>query len=218
MLTTQKQEQLYSSNLIRTGDALLVKSNSGWLSQLLNLLSGSRFVHTAIAVRIDRHLYVVECKYCSSYSYQLMPIDWWLARNGHEQLFIGKMPTHNKQRNMRRQIKSSIMSITESSRPYKISWLATLYFMRVLLGIGRPQFKRFFKNSKPLICSTLIQEAWERAGAIPVGDYMTPGDLVEMLGGEAALSPVYSQYPNSRQINREASNDASPIRHHLERA
>jgi len=209
MPTTQRQEHSYSSSDIRTGDALLVKSNAGWLSQLISFLSGSSFVHTAIAVRIDRHLYVVECKFSTLHSYQLMPIDWWLARNADDQLFIGKMPAHGSQRGIRRQVRDTIMSSTESLRPYKIGWLVAIYFLQTWFGKSRPQFKHLFKGSRPLICSTLVQEAWERAGVIPKGAYMTPGDIVDLLGGETALIPVFDNKISHRPVRLKASNDAS---------
>ena len=218
MPSTQKPKKLYSSNHIRTGDALLVKSKAGWLSQFINFISGSPFVHAAIAVRIDRHLYVVECKYSNRYSYQMMPIDWWLARNSGDHLFIGKMPEKRRPQEARRHVRDTVMSTSESSRNYRISWLAVVYFIQVWLGKSRPQFNRLFQKNKPLICSTLVQEAWERAGVISEGDYMTPGDLVSMLGGESALAPVYQQKPARVQIALAASNDSNPIDHHLARA
>ena len=210
MPTTQQRKQLFSSNRIRTGDALLVKSKSGWISQLLAYLSGSSFVHAAIAVRIDQHLYVVECKYSNRHSYQMMPIDWWLARNAEDQLFIGKMPKKCQQRQARKEVRETVMNTLESLRCYKISWLAALYILRTWFGRGRPQFKRIFTKNKPLICSTLVQEAWERAGVIPERAYMTPGELVDMLGGESALAPIYEQRLVKREINLEACNDPSP--------
>ena len=193
---------------IRTGDALFVKGRTGLMSWVIRFFSGAHFIHSAVAVRLDGKLYVVESKYSRSFSYQLTPIEWWLARHGHEQLYVGKMPEENCQRDTRSLIKNIVMDAQESLRTYEICWVMAVYFLQVWLKRCRPQFKTAFKGRRPLICSTLVQEAWERAGVIPEGEYMTPAMLANRLGGEPALIPLMAQSGSSNAPYPAASNES----------
>ncbi|MBT8114055.1 MAG: hypothetical protein KJP04_01650 [Arenicella sp.] len=192
---------------IRTGDALFVKSADGIMSKIIRFFSGSSFVHSAVAVRIESGLYIVESKYSSSYAYQLTPIDWWLARHGHEQLYVGKMPDEHCTKNTRKDIRNIVMDERESLRPYEIFWVMAVYVLQVWLGKCRPQFKKLFKGRRPMICSTLVQEAWERAGVIPFGEYMTPAMLANRLGGEHALIPLDAHSGSGHNKYGRASNE-----------
>ena len=205
---TITRDNLYD---IRTGDALFVKGKSGLINRLIRFFSGAYFVHAAVAVRLEGKLYVVESKYSSSYSYQLTPIDWWFARHSHEQLYVGKMPKENCRRNTRAKIRGIVMDAQESLRPYELCWVFAVYFLQVWLKQCRPQFKRLFKNRQPMICSTLVQEAWERAGVIPVGEYMTPAMLASSLGGETALIPISPEPRGRDPVYPQASNDHMPV-------
>ena len=103
------------------------------MSWVIRFFSGAHFIHSAVAVRLDGKLYVVESKYSRSFSYQLTPIEWWLARHGHEQLYVGKMPEENCQRDTRSLIKNIVMDAQESLRTYEICWVMAVYFLQVWL-------------------------------------------------------------------------------------
>lgn len=175
---------------IRTGDVLLVKSKIGFVSKVIKFLSGSNFIHSAILVEIKGLWFVIETRYSKRYAYQMMPIEWWLARHPTDDAYIGRMPDNNLHENSEAKIRNIVMDSVESTRPYKMRWLALVYLLQVWLGVFRPELSKLFRD-KPLICSTLVQEAWERAGLIARGNYMTPADVVAAVGGEKALVPLH---------------------------
>lgn len=206
MLSTQPQMKNDTLFNVKTGDTFLVKSNGDWISRVIRFFSGSDFIHSAIVVRIESNLYVIESKLSTRYSYQMMPIEWWFARHRKEEIFLGKMPHNRLNKDTRRKIRSIVMDTMESLRSYELCWIIVVYFLQNWFGKTRPQFKRAFRN-RPLICSTLVQEAWERADVIPSGNYMTPGDLVDLLGGEEALIPLAGHQSARGRALPEASND-----------
>ena len=206
MISIQPQMKQDTLNNVKTGDAFLVKGNGDWLSRLIRYFSGSDFIHSAIAVRIDSHLYVIESKISSRYSYQMMPIEWWFARHPNEELYLGQMPRKRLEKDTRQKIRETVLDAMESLRSYEICWIVVVYFLQNWFGKTRPQFKHAFKD-KPLICSTLVQEAWERADVIPRGNYMTPGDLVDLLGGEEALIPMTDKRSKASESLPIACND-----------
>jgi len=183
---------------VRTGDVLLVKSKTGLLGHIINFLSGSKFIHSAILIEIKGLWFVIETRYSKRYAYQMMPIEWWFARHPKEDAYVGRMPNTHIQENSEKKIRNILMDSMEAVRPYKMRWLALVYLLQVWFGVFRPQVSRLFRGCRPLICSTLVQEAWERAGLIKRSNYMTPGDIVKLVGGEKALIPLQ----NDRQIKR----------------
>ncbi len=179
-----------SAPRIQTGDVIIVKSKTGMVSKAIKLLSGSDFVHSAILIEIKGLWFVIEARYSKNFSYQMMPIEWWLTRYSGQEAFIGKMPVKNVTTNTRERIRDIVLNSDESLRPYKVRWLALVYFLQEWIGIFRPEVFKLFGKNKPLVCSTLVQEAWERAGVVSRTNYMTPGDLVNKIGGEKALIPL----------------------------
>lgn len=173
----------------QTGDVIFVKGNrSSLLDILIRVFSGSWYVHTAILIQLNGLWFVIETKKSSAYAYQLVPLEWWLTRNKTDQLYLGKMPHTNSM--IRSRIRTILMDCVESLRPYKLSWIYLAYILQNWFKAFKPNLSKLYNGEKPLICSTLIQEAWERTGVIEVTNYMTPGDLVDCIGGEHQLIPL----------------------------
>ena len=170
---------------LNTGDAVFVKGKNDVLSLITRFLSNSNFVHAAILIELRGLWFVIETTKKSQHAYQLVPVTWWLTRHRNDEIYVGKMPAQNSINATK--VKNILMDAMESIRPYKLSWLILIYFLQVWLGFFRPNLNKLFNNSKPLICSTLVQEAWERAGVMETTNYMTPGCLINYLGGEKSL-------------------------------
>lgn len=171
----------------KTGDVLFVKGCSSILDYLIKFLTKSDFIHTAVLIEIKGLWFVIETRLNSSHSYQIVPIDWWLARHPNDEIYFGKIPRDNYTDSQEHRLTRILMDTSQSLRPYKLSWVILAYFSRVIFNNFRPNLDRFFKGEKPLICSTLIQDALEQAGIIRPMKYMNPGELAALYGGEDKL-------------------------------
>jgi len=189
----------------KTGDVLFVKSQSGFIDYLINLLTKSNFTHSAILIDLQGLWFVIETRYKADFGYQIVPLDWWLTRHIKEDIYYGKMPTNKYTPKNKILLKKILMSVEQSLRPYKLSWLIITYLCRIFFGICRPNLNWLYKGAKPLICSTLVQEAWEQAGIIKPTNYMTPSELVDFMGGEENLTPF------SNSINANQNKSLNPV-------
>ena len=190
-------------NNFDTGDAIFVKGKGkgSWLDLLIRFMSGSSFVHTALLIELRGLWFVVETRRSSQYGYQLVPLEWWFARHKDEEIYIGRMPLRDS--NKASKIKTILMDSKESLRPYKLSWLFLTYVLQIWLGFFRPNLEKLYQGKNPLICSTLVQEAWERVGVMKPRNYMTPGCLIDHIGGEKLFTPlrVNDKLTRSRENN-----------------
>ncbi len=190
MTNNSSYKQTHFKN-IQTGDVIFIKGKNSFIDIIIRFLSGSDFIHTAIIIEIRGLWFVIETRNSSSYGYQMVPLEWWFARHHQSEMYLGKMPLSNSKTTSN--IRKTLMDSVESLRPYKTSWILLTYILQVWFGVFRPNINKLYNNSKPLICSTLVQEAWERAGVIEQTNYMTPGDLVNYIGGEGSLFPLQNE-------------------------
>lgn len=210
-------EQLIDNNNFETpstGDVLLVESKGGFLDRVIKFIGRSQFTHTAMLIDIKGTWFVVESRpRYQQHEYQIMPVDWWMERNKGKDTYLGKMPTkgsdsHIEKKDIETKIKSTILNPKWSIRPYKIMWCALVVILQ-LLGIKRPSIKKYRDESKhPMICSTIVQEAWENAGVIERGNFKSPGNIAELTGGLHFISGTQEEKQNSkfRQHNYTVSN------------
>ncbi|MBX2847119.1 MAG: hypothetical protein KTR16_02270 [Acidiferrobacterales bacterium] len=187
-MVTYENNTLYKNilNNIRTGDVIFTKgSKASLLHILIRFLSGSWFVHSTILVELNGLWFVIETKPGGDYPYQITPLEWWLVRNQNNEIFLGRIPKYDE--SIASKLRNIVMSSVESLRPYKTSSIILLFIKQVLLKKKRTPTMKQDNILKPLACSSLVQEAWERAGAIDMKNYMTPSCLVNFLGGENEL-------------------------------
>ena len=102
----------------QTGDVLFVKSQSGLMDHLINFLTRSNFTHSAILIDLHGQWFVIETRYQADYGYQIVPLDWWLARHSKEDIYYGKMPSSKHDPNQHLLLKKILMSVEQSLRPY----------------------------------------------------------------------------------------------------
>ena len=189
---------------LQTGDVIFVKGNrSNLIDILIRVFSGSWFIHSAIFIELNGLRFVIETKKSSRHPYQLVPLDWWLLRHGNDELYLAKMPRTNSR--IRSNVRTILMDCLESLRPYKISWIYLTYMLQVWFKVFKPNLSKLYQGEKPLICSTLIQEAWERAGAMRTSNHMTPAGIIEYLGGENMLTAL-GNYQRPSKINTPENN------------
>lgn len=188
-------EQLSTnSNALRSGDVLLVESKNDWVDRIIKFFAKSKFTHTAMLVDIKGTWFVAEARpRFQQYTYQLMPVEWWFERNSNKDAYLGKMPTaittndESNSYHVEQKIKQAVLNPKRSLRPYNIVWLTIVYILQEWLGIKRPEVH---KSQKPMICSTMVQETWEQAGVIEKGNYKSPGDIADLVGGIDSLMPL----------------------------
>ena len=185
-----------------SGDVVLVESKYSFIDRIIKFVGRSEFTHTAMLVDIKGSWFVVESRpRHQQYEYQMMPADWWVERNKDKDTYIGKMPNKktdsiNAKRELESKIKANVLNPKWSVRPYSLIWCAIVVFLQKCRGVVRPTFKKYDDEAKqPMICSTFIQEAWENAGVIDKGSYMSPGEIAELSRGVKSLTPLIIDAP-----------------------
>lgn len=167
---------------VRSGDVLLVKGTS-FFGTAIRMLTGESYSHVAMLVwqsplpSSKGNLWVFE--FVEGKGFQSMPASTWIAQRKGEKLTYGRAPLQVRQFCDLAKL-AALEYRTKSVFKRGYGWLS---LVKVLLS--QITKKRIGVHQR--VCSTFVQECWERAG-YDMPQTADPGDIGEYCQQKTTLT------------------------------